>query len=195
MIYFQRNNIDIAFIEAGIGGSLDTTKAIEGDYGVVTSIGLDHEKILGTTLDEIAKNKNGIRNEKMKFYVPSNIGETKDVFTKGNYKVINNEATDYKKANIKLAMGILEDFCIKSVIKEIKGRSEVRTVNGKNAIIDVAHNIDGIKASLNFLKDDINFDVVILTIQKSKNIKGLKELFTDKEVKVYQPDETYYGKE
>jgi dihydrofolate synthase/folylpolyglutamate synthase len=42
MLYFQKNNVDYAVLEAGIGGFEDPTNIIDGDFGVLTSIGEDH---------------------------------------------------------------------------------------------------------------------------------------------------------
>lgn len=59
--YFCDKKIDVAVIEAGIGGSCDiTTKYIDADIAVITKIGLDHTKILGDTKEKIAFDKCGI---------------------------------------------------------------------------------------------------------------------------------------
>lgn len=62
--YFLDKNIDVAVIEAGIGGSCDiTTKYIDADIAVITKIGLDHTRILGDTKEDIAFDKCGIIKE------------------------------------------------------------------------------------------------------------------------------------
>jgi len=58
--YFARANVDVAIIETGLGGRLDSTNVITPVAAGVSSIGLDHTEYLGTTLDEIAVEKAGI---------------------------------------------------------------------------------------------------------------------------------------
>ncbi len=58
--YFARCNIDVAIVEAGLGGRLDSTNVVTPIVAGVTSIGLDHTEYLGTTLEEIAGEKAGI---------------------------------------------------------------------------------------------------------------------------------------
>lgn len=60
LLYFKEQAVDVAVIEVGIGGLLDTTNVVTGDIAVVTSIGLDHQETLGGTLVEIAQQKAGI---------------------------------------------------------------------------------------------------------------------------------------
>jgi dihydrofolate synthase/folylpolyglutamate synthase len=58
--YFSRKNLDIAVLEVGMGGRLDATNVIEPRLSVITDIALDHQKFLGETLTEIAREKAGI---------------------------------------------------------------------------------------------------------------------------------------
>ena len=58
--YFKNQNVDIAVIEVGMGGRLDSTNIIEPLLSVITNISLDHTKFLGNSLKEIAKEKAGI---------------------------------------------------------------------------------------------------------------------------------------
>lgn len=70
--YFAREKVDIAVIEVGMGGRLDSTNVITPLLSVVTNIGLDHTQFLGDTLEKIAAEKAGI----IKEAVPVVIGET-----------------------------------------------------------------------------------------------------------------------
>lgn len=70
--YFSRNAVDIAVIETGMGGRLDSTNVITPLLSVITNIGLDHTQFLGTDLPSIAREKAGI----IKPGVPVVIGET-----------------------------------------------------------------------------------------------------------------------
>jgi dihydrofolate synthase/folylpolyglutamate synthase len=69
--YFARQQVDIAVIEVGLGGRLDSTNIITPILSVITNIGLDHVAILGDTLSKIAAEKAGI----IKFSVPVVISE------------------------------------------------------------------------------------------------------------------------
>jgi dihydrofolate synthase/folylpolyglutamate synthase len=58
--HFAASRVDVAVMEVGLGGRLDATNAAEPVLSIVTSIGLDHVKVLGTTVDRIAREKAGI---------------------------------------------------------------------------------------------------------------------------------------
>jgi dihydrofolate synthase / folylpolyglutamate synthase len=79
--YFARQQVDIAIVETGLGGRLDSTNVITPLVSIITNIGLDHQQFLGETLSEIAGEKAGI----IKPGVPVVIGEshpgTRPVFT------------------------------------------------------------------------------------------------------------------
>ena len=70
--YFAKNKVDIAVIEVGLGGRLDSTNIIHPELSVITNISLDHTALLGDTLGKIALEKAGI----IKRRVPLVIGET-----------------------------------------------------------------------------------------------------------------------
>jgi dihydrofolate synthase/folylpolyglutamate synthase len=78
--YFAKHEIDIAIIEVGLGGRLDSTNIITPEVSIITNIGLDHTDLLGETLEKIAAEKAGI----IKKNIPTVIGttqiETKEVF-------------------------------------------------------------------------------------------------------------------
>ncbi len=69
--YFERVGVDVAVIEVGLGGRLDSTNIITPDLSVITNIGLEHTQYLGDTLGKIAGEKAGI----IKPGVPVVIGE------------------------------------------------------------------------------------------------------------------------
>lgn len=79
--YFARKNVDIAVIETGLGGRLDSTNIITPILSIITNISLDHTSLLGDTPQQIAAEKAGI----IKPGVPVVIGErdkaTEEVFT------------------------------------------------------------------------------------------------------------------
>ena len=62
-IYFYKQNVDIVLMEVGFGGLYDSTNIIHPMISIISSIGYDHMKILGNTLEEIARQKAGIIKE------------------------------------------------------------------------------------------------------------------------------------
>lgn len=72
--YFAENQVDIAVVEVGMGGRLDSTNVVNSIVSVITNIAFDHTQFLGNTLDKIAKEKAGI----IKPEVPVVIGETQE---------------------------------------------------------------------------------------------------------------------
>ena len=72
--WFSDEGVDVAVIETGLGGRLDSTNIITPELSIITSIGLDHCEYLGNTLAEIASEKAGI----MKSGVPALIGESSE---------------------------------------------------------------------------------------------------------------------
>ncbi len=56
---FARAKVDVAVLEAGLGGRFDATRALPADLTLFTKIGLDHENVLGRTVEEIARDKAG----------------------------------------------------------------------------------------------------------------------------------------
>ena len=80
--YFSKEKVDIAVIEVGLGGRLDSTNIISPELSVITNIGLDHTAILGNTLAEIAAEKAGIVKHKTPVVIGEIQEETLPVFQK-----------------------------------------------------------------------------------------------------------------
>ena len=78
--YFARQNIDVAIIETGLGGRLDSTNIIMPELSVITNIGYDHMNLLGDTLEKIAYEKAGIIKQNIPAIIGEVINETKPVF-------------------------------------------------------------------------------------------------------------------
>ena len=60
MLYFVDEQVDYCVLETGLGGTYDSTNVVDPEIAVITSVGLDHTKILGETVEEIAAEKAGI---------------------------------------------------------------------------------------------------------------------------------------
>src|SRR5450432_1693241 len=78
--YFVYKQTDIAVIEVGLGGRLDSTNIITPEISVITNIGWDHMNMLGDTLQKIAYEKAGIIKSGVAVVVGQTMGETKPVF-------------------------------------------------------------------------------------------------------------------
>ena len=78
--YFAEQKVDIAVIEVGLGGRLDSTNIITPEVSIITNIGLDHTQFLGDTIPQIAGEKAGIIKKDVPCIVSEYTEETKPVF-------------------------------------------------------------------------------------------------------------------
>ena len=79
--YFANEKVDIAIVEVGLGGRLDSTNIITPEISIITNIGLDHTALLGDSLEAIAKEKAGIIKNKIPVVIGTTQNETLQVFT------------------------------------------------------------------------------------------------------------------
>lgn len=79
--YFASRNIDVAIVETGMGGRLDSTNVIEPDLSIITNIGLDHTTFLGNTIADIAVEKAGIIKPGIPVVIGRTQPETRSVFS------------------------------------------------------------------------------------------------------------------
>ena len=120
--YFKKNSVDIAIIETGMGGRLDSTNIISPELSVITNVSIDHVKFLGNTIEDIAIEKAGI----IKSHIPVVIGEKQNDVS----NVFINKAEE-KKSKIFFA----EDFNIKEYECELKGSYQKKNI--KTAIVAI----------------------------------------------------------
>ena len=120
--YFKKNSVDIAIIETGMGGRLDSTNIISPELSVITNVSIDHVKFLGNTIEDIALEKAGI----IKSHIPVVIGEKQNDVS----NVFINKAEE-KKSKIFFA----EDFNIKEYECELKGSYQKKNI--KTAIVAI----------------------------------------------------------
>ena len=104
--WFADEKVDVAVIEAGLGGRLDSTNLLVPELSIITSIGLDHCALLGDTLEAIAAEKAGI----MKPGVPCVIGEsnpaTNPVFDAA-WAAVSSKMADFKDTDVNLGLASL----------------------------------------------------------------------------------------
>ena len=117
--YFSKNKVDIAIIEVGMGGRLDSTNIINPILSIITNISLDHTRFLGSNIYDIAKEKAGIIKENIPVVIGLNQQEISTIF-KDTAKSKNSEIIfadhfiydnydcdlkgDYHKKNIKTVL-------------------------------------------------------------------------------------------
>jgi len=193
--YFEDEKTDINIIETGLGGRLDSTNIIQPELSIITTVGRDHQNILGNTLYDIAKEKAGIIKNGIPTLLGPDIKETKDVFetvaTENNsklYQAIESETKsenlpDYQLNNWETAYKatqILDDEFPVKVNKEniskyltIKGRWQVLSKNPK-VVADIGHNAQGM-ASIKKQIEKENFKKLHILIGFSED-KNLMEI-------------------
>jgi dihydrofolate synthase/folylpolyglutamate synthase len=165
-LYF-RDRVRFAILEVGLGGRLDATNIVDQDVSVITSIGLDHQKFLGTTIDEIAAEKAGI----IKSTEPVIIGPSADLSPirekAGNRLMRGADLGEYPDLHPKLlGRHQLENIALAIRAGECLGISRENIVHGVNTavwpgrlersgrfLLDGAHNIAAAKALASFLAE------------------------------------------
>lgn len=116
--YFSRQSLDIAVIETGLGGRLDSTNIVHPLLSVITNIGMDHTHLLGDTIQDIAREKAGI----IKAEVPVLLGrKQEDIFA------VFEEAARRQHAPLYLAA----DYCTDTRVKEVRS-------SGNNPLLEVS---------------------------------------------------------
>lgn len=80
--YFKESAVDVAIIETGLGGRLDSTNIIKPLLSIITNISFDHQQFLGNTLASIAKEKAGIIKKEIPVIIGEEQKEVKAVFKK-----------------------------------------------------------------------------------------------------------------
>ena len=170
--YFAQKEVDIAIVEVGLGGRLDSTNIITPEVSLITNIGMDHLDMLGDTLNKIASEKAGI----IKANVPVVISEYQDEIaesfesiakTKNSKIIFADQVIDknyktslqgnYQSKNIKGVVAVLQELKnfkvkkrhikrgLKKVVKNTGLLGRWQILNKKPMIVcDTAHNKEGL---------------------------------------------------
>ncbi|MFK7050775.1 Folylpolyglutamate synthase [Flavobacterium columnare] len=211
--YFADENVDIAVIEVGLGGRLDSTNIITPLVSVITNIGWDHVQFLGTTLEAIATEKAGIVKSGIPVVIGEYLPETKAVFlnTAKNMQSAIYFASDrvfkeypcgllgdYQKHNIKTVLQTIEILREYFTITDTQlGKGLLNVIQNTNllgrwqqletepkVICDTAHNSHGLKIVLNQIeKETYNRLFFVLGVVNDKDLNDILPLF---------PKEAYY---
>lgn len=203
--YFANERVDIAIIEVGLGGRLDSTNIITPEISVITNIGLDHTEFLGETLPEIAFEKAGIIKNNVPVVIGEKQTEVTNVFlekakecTSEIYLGLKDDKNytldllgDYQRANAKTAVAAIQQlkgFTVSeknmsegllNVVKNtgLKGRWQVLQENPK-VICDTAHNKEGLSIVLNQLsKEEFRKLHIVLGVVSDKDLGAILPMF------------------
>lgn len=184
-MYFEQQQADFVVLETGLGGRLDATNVVQKPaLAIITSIGLEHTRILGDTIEKIATEKAGIIKSGCPVLVGPNVplDVIKECATaKGASAVYTLEdilgqtlppTNDYDTENARIAeaaLGILQrsnvvkhDLCLEGLNQRPPCRMEyLQTSSGRSVILDVAHNPPAIEYLLRRLQSTENLRFVI----------------------------------
>ena len=182
--YFSEERVDIAVIEVGLGGRLDSTNIITPEVSVITNIGLDHTQFLGNTYEAIAYEKAGILKKNIPVVIGETLAETKNVFQqkanamnscivfaednefteidsdlKGSYQIYNKRTVLTALEVLKSVGWQLDDQSISrgiaNTVKNTGLRGRWEVLQTEpKAICDTAHNKEGLKFVLQQLQEE-----------------------------------------
>ncbi len=182
--YFAKKKVDIAIIEVGLGGRLDSTNVITPLVSVITNIGMDHIEFLGNTMELIASEKGGIIKPSVPVVIGETQKETKSVFMsmakQNNSKISFADIEvrqlydcdlkgNYQKKNVKTAVQALKNLNNKgfetspndiekgllNVVKNTGLLGRWQTLQEQPKVIcDSAHNKEGLVLVLKELKQE-----------------------------------------
>ncbi|MFT3918211.1 MAG: folylpolyglutamate synthase/dihydrofolate synthase family protein [Cloacibacterium sp.] len=207
--YFHKKNVDFAIIEVGLGGRLDSTNIIKPLVAAITNIDLDHQNILGNTIEEIALEKAGI----VKPHIPiisgderdsvKNIIEQKALENHSEFidatKLSTNLDTDlqgnYQKKNIRVVLTLVDELRKQKI--EISEKSlEIGLKNvqkntkfigrwfqfSKNPLIvcDTAHNQAGLELVFAQLNEIDKFKHIVLGFVNDKKIDEVLKILPER---------------
>lgn len=213
--YFRNEKVDIAIIEVGMGGRLDSTNIVTPEVSVITNIGLDHTQFLGNTLAKIASEKAGIIKENIPIVIGETLPETKSVFEKFASEkkapitfaekidasgYVSDLKGSYQQKNIKTVLTTLQilqqrgwnisDENIKNgLLNTIKNTGLVGRWQilreNPKAICDTGHNKDGLQLVLQQLENE-NFEKLHIVL----GVVSDKDL--DSVLPLFPKNATYY---
>ncbi len=195
LIVFTYEKVDIAVLEIGLGGRLDSVNVVDSDVAVITNIALDHVDYLGDTREKIGVEKAGI----MRTNMPCVCGDLNPPKTIAKYAakigaLLSFVDTPYlgaiglsgehQKYNAALAVAALNQLQALFPVTQnqyaegiknakLSGRFEVKTINKKTLILDVAHNAAATQALADTLKKDKQPSLAIFSAFADKDIESM----------------------
>lgn len=206
---FCREKVDIAVMETGLGGRLDSVTACSPLVTVMTKISLDHVEILGDSLEKITIEKAGILKEGIPCYsAPQNILVQKTLLNSAEKASCSIEFSEnatvyglnlrgeHQRENAALAELVvrktqlfpIDNQIVKAGLSNMVWFGRYQNISNKPKVIfDVGHNHDGISAFLStFNNEEINGrSILIIALQNRKNIRQLSIKIATQFDKIY----------
>jgi dihydrofolate synthase/folylpolyglutamate synthase len=150
--YFRKQKVEIAIIETGLGGRLDSTNVINPILSIITNIGYDHTQFLGNTLKEIAREKAGIIKHKVPVIIGEKHKETVGVFVnvakKSKSPLFFAEdkvrVDSFKRLNRKALMRVTSENYIGNVQCDLTGYYQKKNIRNVLLAIEIL-NVSGFK--------------------------------------------------
>ena len=176
--YFDHCEVDIAVIEVGLGGRLDSTNIIIPEISVITNISFDHMGFLGDTLEKIAFEKAGIIKRNIPVVIGESLPETSPVF---ELKVIEQDAPIYyAEEYIQVTFKNYENNCM--VVETSKGKSYQVGLCGNYQLKNIATALTAIN-QLNELDFRISNSAIAKGFEKVTELTGLRGRWETLQVK------------
>ena len=217
---YLESDVEYFICEAGIGGKLDTTSIIQSKNVVLTSIGKDHQDLLGHTDQEVLDQKIFISSSIENLFTGDisaeliNLIENDYQHVKNNYflrdlvNTLNYDFVDLmaNQKNYLIALNVVSSLLNINIINEgkrlnfetIEGRFEIINEN-PSRILDGAHNLDGVKHLLDDYEKQYSFNQtdIFIGVKKGKDIKKIISLIeARKKYNIYFIEEnTFYDQE
>lgn len=173
--YFEEEKVDLAIIETGLGGRLDSTNVITPELSIITNIGYDHMNILGDTLEKIAFEKAGIIKPNVPVVIGESLPATKSIFLEKSKQCNASIVFAEDKFNITNSLlqnnGLVVKVCeIKTQLKE----SYILDLNGiyqQQNLLTVLAAVDELKKQ-GFNLEKENIKSALASVKRTTGLHG-----------------------
>lgn len=175
--YFYQQKVDYAIIEVGLGGRLDSTNIIKPLVSAITNVQLDHQNILGNTIEEIAKEKAGIVKEKTAIISGDENPVVKEIIKQKAFEInadyidatgiktdlVSDLKGNYQKKNIRVVLALVNELRNQAI--------NISNDNVKSGLLNVHQNTNFIGRWFEFSKNPLTI------CDTGHNQAGLEEVF------------------
>lgn len=213
-VYFAKQKVDIAIVETGMGGRLDSTNILQPELSIITNISLDHKDYLGDTLEKIAGEKARIIKEKTPVLLGQKTEKTSFVFEKlasereaplfyveelhSPTLLSSSLKGNYQKENLSTAWHALHSLQLFELNEEkskigfnkvtentgLRGRWEI--LSKKPGIVaDCGHNIAAVEEIVRQIREENYRELhLVLGFVRDKDVEGM--------IRLFPPEANYY---
>ena len=206
--HFCKEKVNVAIIEVGLGGRLDSTNIIQPELSIITNIGLDHTELLGDSIEKIAREKGGIIKPRTPILIGRKQDQTKAIFDKiaqdnhsklyyaENRDIHSDLKGNYQKENINTAYTAIKilrnhawNILDKHIVNGFKNVQNNTSFLGRwmtlgqspSIICDTGHNLDGVKRIVEQIKNTSYEELhIVFGVVNDKSIDGILKLLPKK---------------